>query len=444
MSRKIFLSFLGKTAYTPTRYASHAVEEEMVEPLHFVQEAIAYNYCQQYGPEDRLYILTTQGALHNWNETEHPTWNGEIKSYEPLQLRLLKLNLRCRTENVLIPDGKSTSEIWQIFDIVFALLKENDNVILDITHGFRSLPMLNIVLINYAKLLKDIQVEGIYYGNIEAAYKKNDNSYAPLWDLKTFEVLNEWTSAATIFLKTGNSGQLSSLIEKLGLTRINENLAKFTDMTYLNRGLDIYNGNVMLQLSDDLAMEQWPEVTGISALKPIVEKVKDKFQGYSNDSAYNGFIAVKWCIENGLIQQAATLLEEFITTFVLVEIGQNSVLQHVKKRGTVSAALTIGASADFDFEPMPKELERQQVAQDLIDWQHLYVPLIRQLPYKKKIGELIGSLKKSIRDDVNHAGFRPNPREASDLRNSIKKRYRETRKLIFELKEIELPDLTEE
>lgn len=444
MSRNVFLSFLGKTAYTPTRYVSQAGEEETVEPLHFVQETIARKYCQRFGSEDRLYILTTQGALHNWNETEHPGWDGKKKSYEPLQSRLSKLNLQCRAENVLIPDGKSTPEIWQIFDIIFSLLQENDKVILDITHGFRSLPMLNIVLISYAKLLKDIRVEGIYYGNIEAAYVKNGSSYAPLWDLKAFEVLNEWTSSATIFLKTGNSKQLSSLIEELGLTRISENLDKFTEMTYLNRGLDIFNGNVMLQLSGDLTVDKWPEVTGISALKPIVEKVKDKFRGYSSDSSYNGFIAVKWCIENGLVQQAATLLEEFITTFVLVEIGQTDALRHIKKRSTVAAALTIGDSTHFDFEPMPKEPEQRQSAQDLINWQHLYVPLIRQLPYKKKIGKVIGELKKSVRDDVNHGGFRPNPREASDIRASIKKRYRETKKLISELKGVELPDLTEE
>jgi len=63
-----------------------------------------------------------------------------------------------------IPDGKDTDEIWEIFDIIYNALEEDDNIYIDITHSFRYLPMLLLVLLNYAKYLKNIKIKQITYG----------------------------------------------------------------------------------------------------------------------------------------------------------------------------------------------------------------------------------------------------------------------------------------
>ena len=36
-----------------------------------------------------------------------------------------------------IPDGRSTDELWQIFDVYKNVVDEGDEIILDITHAFR-------------------------------------------------------------------------------------------------------------------------------------------------------------------------------------------------------------------------------------------------------------------------------------------------------------------
>src|SRR5699024_4490556 len=129
-------------------------------------------------------IFTTKEALHNWKSDIH--FNKRKKedvAYESLEKRIDALQLSCSHENIEIPNGKSTEEIWEIFQIVYDLIEKGDELLFDITHGFRSLPMLNMVLINYAKLLKEITVSGIFYGNWEARYTEKNKEYSPIWNL---------------------------------------------------------------------------------------------------------------------------------------------------------------------------------------------------------------------------------------------------------------------
>jgi hypothetical protein len=39
------------------------------------------------------------------------------------------MNIRCSVENIQIPDGNSTEEIWDIFETIFNLLEDDDELI---------------------------------------------------------------------------------------------------------------------------------------------------------------------------------------------------------------------------------------------------------------------------------------------------------------------------
>jgi len=209
--------------------------------------------------------------------------------------------------------------------------------------------MLNMVLINYAKLLKNVTVGGIYYGAYEAKRKINDVEYAPIWDLKSFVDLQDWTNSANIFLKTGNAMELATLIKDERDNQLKENLTQFSKQLLVNRGLDIYEGKVTIELKNQLQNIENIDPTS-AALTPILKKIKNEFNHYQKDSAINGFLAVRWCIQNGLIQQAATLLEEFITTFVMTEIGEYNSITNQEKRTTIGAVLAIGKDKPFSYQ----------------------------------------------------------------------------------------------
>lgn len=442
MPRRVFISFLGTSNYQPTRYVVDETDEADTHPIRFVQEAIAEKFCYSYGDDDAIYIFTTEGALSNWNDGNYKNFaTGAEEWYEGLKTGLGKLSLQCLVENVLIPDGKSTAEIWGIFKIVYERLEEGDILIFDITHGFRSLPMLNMVLINYAKLLKNISISGIYYGAFDAQYHKDESSYAPIWDLTDFQVVQEWSNNANIFLKTGNAMPLARLMAGSSFDSLRKNLVDFSKFTLVNRGLDIYDGSPMVALHEELSREIVDTDTSLNALKPILIRIKDEFKHYQENSTINGFLAVRWCIHNGLIQQAATLLEEFIVTFTMVEIGESQYLKDLVRRNTVSSALTIGADTPFNYVQVSEKNVGDGADLELRTWQEKVLDTIRNLPYKKKLGQLLNDLKISIRNDINHAGFREKPRDFDSFEVSIKKRFKETRKLINQLKSIDLPPI---
>lgn len=120
-----------------------------------------------------------------------------------------------------IPEGYSEPEIWAIFEKIYQNIKPKDEIILDVTHGFRSLPMLQIVLLNYAHSLKDIKISNILYGafegigipasQIEDNIPDTINRIAPLLDLTTFSAIQSWTFAAQSFIQTGNPKAMSTL-----------------------------------------------------------------------------------------------------------------------------------------------------------------------------------------------------------------------------------------
>jgi len=227
---------------------------------------------------------------------------------------------------------------------------------------------------------------------------------------------------------------------------LKQQLSNFSKYILVNRGMDIYEGNTMINLHEELSKGIGNFPKKYEPLKPILKKIENEFEGYKSENATNGFLAVRWCIQNGLIQQAATLLEEFIVTFVMIEIGESNSLKNHSKRMTISSALTIGDAKPFEFIVIPAPSEKitlKIIAEklELLNWQKFIVPQVRELLYKKKVNKLLTDIKESVRNDVNHAGFREKINDFDSLESSIKKRYNETRKLIKKLKEIDLPEL---
>ncbi|MDY0223496.1 MAG: TM1812 family CRISPR-associated protein [Desulfobacterium sp.] len=94
-------------------------------------------------------------------------------------------------------------------------------MLIDITYGFRSLPVLLMTLIGYSRLLKNISVSGIYYGAFEvlgnytsASEIPEEKRIAPIFDLTSFEQIIEWTQATQSFVKNGAAKDLELLANR--------------------------------------------------------------------------------------------------------------------------------------------------------------------------------------------------------------------------------------
>jgi CRISPR-associated Csx2 family protein len=113
-----------------------------------------------------------------------------------------------------IPNGESEPELWEIFKTLADKLNEGEEVIFDITHAFRSLPLLAFIAAAYLRKTKDIRLKAIVYGALEAAYNKEDGTrITPVFDLTPFVDLLDWMTATEQFRETGNANLLAQMLK---------------------------------------------------------------------------------------------------------------------------------------------------------------------------------------------------------------------------------------
>ena len=89
------------------------------------------------------------------------------------------------------------------------LLEENDEIILDITHAFRSIPLLIFIVAAYLRQVKNVKLKHIIYGAFEARDTETDQT--PIFDLTPFVELLDWMNAVNIFQNSGDARPIARL-----------------------------------------------------------------------------------------------------------------------------------------------------------------------------------------------------------------------------------------
>lgn len=175
------LTFLGTADYEKTTYVlgehRHATCYCPVATAHF------------FRPETTL-VVVTEGS--------------QAKHFEPMADELSPAS---HPVAVMIPDGHSEADLWTIFDALTQHVDQGDELIVDITNGFRSLPFLSFLAVAFLRIARKVRVQGIYYGAWEA--RDRDNDETPIFDLTPFVTLLDWTIATDRFVRFGDARDLA-------------------------------------------------------------------------------------------------------------------------------------------------------------------------------------------------------------------------------------------
>jgi len=430
MARKVFISILGTSFYSSCKYVDRSIEFESSETRFIQQATLEYIEASKWSEGDAAYFLLTDLArTSNWNESiiqRENIFTKENIPYRGLQAILKEMHLPFAPENIPIPKGENEKEMWEIFNKLFDALQEEDELYFDLTHSFRYLPMLVLVLGNYAKFLKHATVKHISYGNYEARDKMTNR--APIINLLPLSVLQDWTFAAGQFLDSGNVKKLANLSnetlkpilkEAKGTNEEAKNLKKFIndlssviDERTLCRGISIVKSDSLKELKKDASKI---EKSFIEVLNPVFNKIKESTQDFDeNVNVQNGFLAAQWCLHNGLYQQAITIFHENIITLLCDEENLNwtnedersvvSIAFHVDKNHAETWNLHVKADATED--EINAKIEKVK---------HVFTNCHFQLLYDTF------SQISDIRNDFNHSGMRNNPMSAHKLRKEIEK-----------------------
>lgn len=198
--RKVFLSVLGTGFYQKCVYYAGDFRAEQTR---FIQRAsLEYYGAREWTSTDLVCIFVTSKArTDNWS-VERKTKDGTVErnirkdpvtqtdeEYFGLNDELQSLGLKAPVREIPISQEGTEDAIWETFRKIYDVLQEGDEVYLDVTHAFRYIPMLVMVLLNYAKFLKHIKVMGIVYGNWESRTKNKID--APMVNLLPFSELQD-------------------------------------------------------------------------------------------------------------------------------------------------------------------------------------------------------------------------------------------------------------
>ncbi len=418
--RKVFISILGTSNYGSCQYTQGDFTSSNTR---FIQEATLefLNVKETWTPQDIAYIfLTPTARTSNWQE-KTLNWKKEEKGYRGLDPILKEMKLPCPIEPVDITEDGDEQGLWSVFQTIYDKLQEEDELYIDITHSFRYLPMLLLVLCNYAKFLKQTKVVHISYGNYEAKA-----TIKPLVDLMPLVEVQNWTLAASDFLRNGRTSSFAELVSEriqpiLRATRGQDEDARALRL-FINRleplsqslttvrGKAIIDGGIFRDLNDSA---QNLGNTLIPAMAPLIDKIKDSFSGFAPTSSIeNGFEAAQWCYDKQLYQQSITILQETLKGYTAKQAGYP--YDEKLYQDLAGAAYKI-ALDDLSED----EWKLDQKDQDDFNRRKVIVKRMLSLPLVQKLCGLYDEIAQ-LRNDFNHAGIRPNP--INDIPTQIKRK----------------------
>ena len=101
----------------------------------------------QWGVREKRKAQLFAAALHFW----YPTARVKALVTEEAENKngLLLLKSIPDVERIPISKGQSDEENWELFDTIVEAVPEGEEVLFDVTHGFRSLPIVTLLALSF-------------------------------------------------------------------------------------------------------------------------------------------------------------------------------------------------------------------------------------------------------------------------------------------------------
>lgn len=394
-------------------------------------------FCKKY-PELVSKITPILEHTEYWNDSQEPSPEFGLKSI--LETAFPKIPKK----DITIQEGKTTEELWEIYQSILDSVQEGDEIIFDLTHGFRTIPMLAIVALDCLRKNKKVKVSHLLYGAYDA--REVETNIAPVFDVTMFLDIMDWSHALYTFDEFGTSAPVYELgtreIKIINQNEDNRNnykselkrLKKFVGaLNIFSKTMDTCRGryienkkeqsisaaaiNLLLTI-EEVELEQ---NSFLKPLLPMVASIKNQVGKFAQkDNLETGMQTIAWCIEKGKMQQAYTALEESIITMAcrlcdVSEVGkenrQNVVSYAITSIGKENEKNRVKKNANCSEEN--KKITSKTVEEVKCKLKNNYMELV----------DLANEVK-DMRNDLNHFGFTNNEMGCDNFKDNIKEKFK--------------------
>lgn len=219
-----------------------------------------------------------------------------------------------RSKVVLVHYGRNDDEIKKNLDIVLSLrdyLKHGDEIVVDVTHAFRSIPLSIMNLLIYLRTVQSpkVTISHIYYAMLEW---KDSKRVTPLVDMRSVLDITDWTIGAYSFKMSGDSRGICDLLGD-SQKKLRENLTRFSSLLSLN-----YLGPLQEETKRLNGLKNYEYASKIEELtiKPVIDDYIREFGRFDEPQEIYKFQykLAKWQYEHfNLLASMTTLLEALIS-----------------------------------------------------------------------------------------------------------------------------------
>lgn len=351
---------LSQRKYDTTKY----IVDGQVYETPFVAAALTAHYNV-----DKVYMI---GTVHSMWEEVYSCYS-QLKGKEIDEDLYLELGEYCESANhnsdlfvphkeaienvlgrdskvILINYGLNQEEIQSNTEIILKindLLNSGDELIVDVSHSFRSLPIMIMNLLVYLKEVsrKSIKLEHIHYGMLEV---KSELGYAPIVDLAGVLEVNDWITSAVSFQEFGNVHKMAELL-RTSEPVLAERLDKFSNILSLN-----HLNAAAEQLRHLEAKTEIQSPFARLIVEPILTDFVKEFK--SCDDPHFQFKLAKWQFNHkNYLSSYASLVESCVTLVCSIEEYDWTIMQ---KREEAKEIIRGKVKGKIDYSALKKEFKR--------------------------------------------------------------------------------------
>ena len=221
------ISFLGKGRADPKtgyRTAAYRFDNSFVREVPFFGLALA-----EYLRPEHLVLVGTKGSM--WDvffEQQAAPDDDVLPLFDAVKEEKVTQDLLDSNEKhlsaklgipvtcLLIPYAQESSEQSEILGLLANTVKKDQSIVMDVTHGFRHLPMLALVAARYLTHVHRVKVEELYYGALEMTSQDGET---PVLRLGNMLRMLDWVESLATYEKDGDYSVFSGLLAEDGMDK---------------------------------------------------------------------------------------------------------------------------------------------------------------------------------------------------------------------------------